>query len=321
MLRYFTALLASAALFFAPAYTARAQDSYISIPWSGAAPGYAGPGDVKTFSAWYSCARAYNAAYATALGLGCNLRNIATSEQCDVPFTSAGAIGLVENCTGASNGLTAAAFCALSSSSCTITKLYDQSGALACTGGVACDMSQSTTADQPPITFSCLNSLPCWKLTSASIQMFTPGGFTPSGSVVSYTTVMDRSSGTGAPTIMQAAGGGSTNRLTGKGGVANEIALGGTGTFNATASDAASHAVNAISGQGGTAAVVNVDGSETTGSTGVPLTAAGVLGMFGVASTTLEMGEDGVLIGTLTSTQRTNLCHNQRLFWATPGSC
>jgi hypothetical protein len=80
---------------------------------------YTGPGDIVSgATSWYGL-RAYSAAIAAAATQKLiNIRNIATSETCDVIVATNGGFGNVANCSGSSSGDTVAVFCAESSSSC-----------------------------------------------------------------------------------------------------------------------------------------------------------------------------------------------------------
>lgn len=52
------------------------------------------------------------------------------------------------------------------SGNCTVKTLYDNTGALACTGGIACDLTQATIASRPTLSINCVGTLPCMTFTA-----------------------------------------------------------------------------------------------------------------------------------------------------------
>jgi hypothetical protein len=275
---------------------------------SATAGSYTGPGDVVSgWSAWYSCARAYNAAYATSTGNLCNLRNTSTNETCDEPTTTAGAPGVMKNCTSTSNGLSLSTFCTLG---CAVTEMYDQ------TGGTH-HMLQATAGDQPTLTVSCLDTLPCTVWTSASITLAASANFTPVTGAVSFIAVADRISGTGG--VRQADENGTNNRMHSNTSASSILLTGGGGSsITATASDNAWHAIPGV--VAGAGSVINIDGVETTG-TASGNTTAGAPSLAGAASTTMDLTETGFIDNvSLTGTQRTNLCRNMQAAYGGGGN-
>lgn len=129
---------------------------------------YTGPGDIVAgATAWWGL-RAYSSAVASSgTQKAVNLRNINTSETCDILIaTSGGLAGTVTNCSGASSGVALSVFCL---TACAITKAYDQTGN-------SNDVSQSTAASQLTITLSCVNSLPC--MVGSGSQLLVTSAFT-----------------------------------------------------------------------------------------------------------------------------------------------
>lgn len=130
-----------------------------AVPGGSAA--FAGPGDaISGATAFYSCARAYNAAYATGLGNLCIIADVATgATTCTMKAAATGFADLTSAlCAGGTQ--TVSAFCT-ANTSCVVTQMYDQSGSNACNGASACDIAQATLASMPALAFSALNSLPC----------------------------------------------------------------------------------------------------------------------------------------------------------------
>jgi hypothetical protein len=120
---------------------------------------YVGPGDIVSGANVFYGVRAYNAAYAAANGKLLNIVRSSDSHACDVLATPFGGMGVTASCgTGGDNGQSAYSFCL--GATCSVATLYDQSGALAC-GGSACDLTQATSALQPPLQFYCSGAQPC----------------------------------------------------------------------------------------------------------------------------------------------------------------
>ena len=133
----------------------------IGVPSGGGGGGYSGPGDaISGAKQFYSCARAYNAAYATGAGNMCIIADVGTGAiTCTMKAAATGFADLTSSlCAGGT--LTVGAFCT-AHTSCVVTQMYDQSGANACNVTTSCDMTQATLANMPALTLSALNSLPC----------------------------------------------------------------------------------------------------------------------------------------------------------------
>jgi hypothetical protein len=90
-----------------------------------------------------------------------------------------------------------------------------------------------------------------------------------------------------------------------------------------TASDNALHAANAVFNS--SSSVLNIDGTETTGNPGTISIASTDTVHFlsdGFDDTLFGLGnEGGILPSGMSSTVRTNLCHNQFEYWGTATSC
>lgn len=121
--------------------------------------GYTGPGNVVSGAvAWWGL-RAYNQACANSNCQIINIFRASDSHQCDILASSKGGLGNTANCsTGGDNGETVATWC--NATTCTVGQVYDQSGANSCSGGNPCHIFQVTAADEPPINFSGIGSLP-----------------------------------------------------------------------------------------------------------------------------------------------------------------
>lgn len=112
----------------------------------GPAVTYQGPGDIVSgASIWYSCGRAYNAAYATGSNGACDVVDTATGlVTCTYHIQTSGFVNPSE-CNGVSQSCHVA---------CSVTKAYDQSGN-------SNPATQATLANMPTLTLSALKGLPC----------------------------------------------------------------------------------------------------------------------------------------------------------------
>lgn len=142
-----------------------------------AAVAYSGPGDVVSGAfAWWGL-RAYNNALASS-GVSTtpaiDVLGVTTVTSCTIflkgdgtgglDLTTAGAGGIGNQCASG-----ATTFCTVTNTSCTISKMYDQSGGLQCAGS-PCHLFQTTAASQPGLTFNCQNGFPCVTGTSVAGQ-------------------------------------------------------------------------------------------------------------------------------------------------------
>jgi hypothetical protein len=129
------------ALSLLAAGTAHADLLDMGVTASAGGAVYSGPGDVVSGAlVWYGL-RAYNRAYATALGKIAQVCLPSGGGCFDVASTASGNFNLA--------GVAGLSTCNNTTVLCTVQTLYDQSGANACGGGVPCDVTNSTHADQP----------------------------------------------------------------------------------------------------------------------------------------------------------------------------
>lgn len=141
MSRFLSAFLA--ALFIAGSAGAQGQ---LIQPIVAASQNYVGPGDIVSgATAFYSCSRAYNAAYAAALGSACDLRRASDNATCTAKFLANGSVDLTVGTPCNSNTQTVTAW--VGASSALVTKAYDGSGNTR-------DASQGTAAAQPQLLLS-----------------------------------------------------------------------------------------------------------------------------------------------------------------------
>lgn len=274
----------------------------------GGGGGYTGPGDIVGSAKAFYGLRAYNATLAAAgTTKAVKIVRASDSQTCDLLIATSGDLGNTANCSGAGNGTAAATFC--NATTCTIDTWYDQVGGFNATNG--------TVAQQPVLTFSCVNSKPCAVFTGSSSQFVEA---TTSTNTVQPLTVSAVAIRTGTFTSQN-------DILSGANGVwfdssANHVGGWFSGSSTVTASDSAWHALQFVIT--GASSTINVDGTSNAASgmgTG-DLSADYYLGaQSGSSFLTGKITEVGVWPATFNSTQQTNMCHNQFTYWGTSTSC
>lgn len=283
-----------------------------------AAASYTGPGDIVSGAkVFLSCARAYTSAYASGGGKLCNIRRASDNETCDFTAqTSGGSKGLIGNsssCSGADNGVSLTSFC--NATTCFVTKAYDQSGALACSSA-ACDVAQATTANQPTVTVSCQNSLPCINDSGASVLLVSSGTVSFSNPST-FSVVAQRSSGTGGAGIFDM-GIASQNNLTAANGLGNNFNAFAGSNASFAATDGAWHSAQVVWNAAST--TWSVDGSAP--STINP----GSSGQSGTIQIAWN-GNNGKLLeaadwnSAVSSGNQSSLCHNENVAYSLGLSC
>ncbi len=256
-----------------------------SIPFPGpgtahsAAAPYSGPGDVVSANslAWWGL-RAYSAATA---GNKAARVCLALDVSCGDLLTNA----VTGNLDLASLG---APDCVMFT--CTISTLYDQTGALQCTGSTACDLTQSNESLRPILTPSCQGSLPCITWTASKVLM-TAGGTPGSVGVVSISAVGERTGSTSSFADLTSAGGGGDVQF-GFTNSTNTALLYAGNIATAAANDNALHAMQALLNGG--SSIIYVDGSSSSVSAGGNSAASAALCMGncnnGLAGISMEVG-------------------------------
>lgn len=205
-----------------------------------------------------------------------------------------------------------------------LPKLYDQSGALACTGSTACDVPQATAGKQPLLLPNCLNSLPCMMFAGSSTQYFQLVTFPATAQPVSASAVAQRNGAlTTKGQIISTFTSGSTIQNIFYTTSNNQIGLYAGSTGTATASDNVWHAIQSVVNGASPASVLSVDNTETTVSSGAGATGISLAVGWdtGTEYMTGPINEAGIWFAAFTGTQRTNMCHNQYVYWGTPTSC
>ena len=159
-----------------------AQSSTISTTTK-SANSYTGPGNLVSGAIFWGGLRAYSTG--TAGTKAVRLQRASDSAQMDIDTLL----------TGQFDTASAASFCA--STTCTVVKVYDQSGGNAC-GGSACDLTVADAA-VPTLTFNCNGSQPCITFNAASSQgLKSSGTITSAPQPISMSVVADPTAADGA---------------------------------------------------------------------------------------------------------------------------
>lgn len=194
------------------------------------------------------------------------------------------------------------------------TKLYDQSGSNACSSA-PCDVTQAAGASQPQVIINCNGVLPC--LSGAGAQWF--GGTMATGCCASPGSAIFAGLGSSGYFL------GLGNNYIALSAGTNTIIAGASSDITVTASSSTWHSVSLAGSTTASQEILNVDGVGTSG-TGIGTASNNIGIMNRTASTFIALSgveaEAGIYLGILlTPTQQTNLCHNQRLYFNTGGSC
>ncbi len=318
-------LLAILLLASAPAIASWHSVLQVSV---GPPPSYTGPGDVVSGAFMWWGTRCYNNAYS---GNVVDIVDTATGNttgsrlQCSAGVVSA--LVSASACTFVTGNAcsTVATTCAVS---CNIRQYYDQSGQTKCNAGAsACDISQATLAKQALYITSCgTNSKPCGQYLKASSQVYTAA--TNHVAVNQPFTVVGVASRTGSFTSFQVICCDATANVlytstTGQG----SATVAGTAP-TATASNSVLHSLIGVApnttGAGlGSFAVDGVVTTFTAANTTAWAAAALFLGAQATATNQLtgQILEAGVWPSAFSSTDITNMCHNQFVYWGTGVSC
>lgn len=283
------------------------------LPRAGTLPvTFQGPGDVlgTGWVLWFGL-RAFSAA--TVGTKAANICNSGDATCADVNTLTNGnfdvttATGAPLNCGGAGG-------------TCTIKTLYDKSGTLSCT--TACDLTQATIANRPTLVFNCINTtLPCirWSGSGVGAALVSPGLAAIMNQPFSISFVFKNTAG--ALTDYITAGGHATIFME-HAANAPAIYAGSFGDF--TAAGSVFHSVQVTYNNGTPANTANVDGtlsSPNPGGNSIAPTDQFSFGYNGNGGPVADTGELGWNSAAFSGSDQTNLCHNQRLYWGTGGSC
>lgn len=214
--------------------------------------GFQGPGDIASGAiAFYSCGRAYNAAYAIANGAACDIVDTATGlASCTIPIDDDGFANLLDVvCPTAAPVVNVVTFCTVTHVGCSVSKMYDQTG----TGN---HVVQATLANMPRLTFSAQNGLPCPAGTNnAAVALISAGNISPA-LPVTFTSVFDITGSFTTNQRLWAAGAQQRHSTT------NTLATSNGTSVPLTVADSAFHA--ALSVFSATAPLIAVDSSANT---------------------------------------------------------
>jgi hypothetical protein len=270
----------------------------------GAAPAYSGPGDlVAGVTAWWGI-RAFNAA-----GRGTKVANICNSTGgTDVgcaDFNSDATTGIIES--KLVSGITCPG------ANCTVKILYDQSGALSCTGTTACDASQATVSSRPLLVASCIGSLPCMTF-NGSQTLSTGGSSFPTLTLPNViSAVVQR---TGSFTTLLAILGSNVSFEVGFGSSVNTVAIYNGSPGTAAATDSVFHAVQYT--VNGTSSEGYIDGSAlaiSAGSSGAGMNTLVILGGGALGDAVFSGTEFGAWPTSLSTGNKSSLNSNQHSVW------
>jgi Alpha-L-arabinofuranosidase B, catalytic len=266
------------------------------------AASYSGPGDVVSGATAFYGLRAYNLAYATGTNNAITIRRTSDSTSTNILILTTGALDVA----------TATSFCA--STTCFASTIYDQIGGK--------NVSQSTTTQQPQLTFNCLNtSRPCLTFAGASNQELTALSFTSASQPITISFVGER---TGTFTSTNTVFGSLGVVQVGFGTAANtSFEYANSTVVTTAAADNALHAVQSVFN--GASSTINVDG-VTSGSLNPGASGVGSQASIGYGGSnnplTGYFAELIVYEGlNMTSGNQASLCHNQRNWWGSGGSC
>lgn len=237
-----------------------------------APPAYTGPGDIVAGAkAFWSTSSCYSAAYAGSVAL---IADNATG----LTTTTIGCSSGVVSVTG---GSPLAATC---SSACNYVTMFDQSGALACAGSTACDLTNATPSSQMTLLSNSINTSSCASIASG-LSLISANNFTlPQPFTVAM--ISERTGGTGNIFgVVHDAGSGSGTIRAGYNNAVNKAGMfnGNSIVTGAAASDNSAHSLIYVFADA-TQSVIYVDGSGTNQSLG------GTTGFSGAA---VAMGSNG----------------------------
>lgn len=113
---------------------------------------YPGMGNVKSGAKEFWGVRAYSSAQADGTHVALNVR-AGSAENCDAVIATTGWIATVKNCSGSTTAGTAIATFCVTSTGCTVPKIYGQIGGF--------DATQATVANQATLNLNCQGGKPC----------------------------------------------------------------------------------------------------------------------------------------------------------------
>jgi len=202
---------------------------------------------------------------------------------------------------------------------CTIKIWYDQTAGNACAGATTCDVTQATVANRPTLEANILNTtLPAAHFVATSTQKMVGANSLTVAQPLTLSVVAEHPSGTAALVGIFS----DTSTPTGfffSSTTANVALFASALTANVAASDNAFHTFESLFN--GASSSIFMDG---TANTGLSSGASGFASAVNIGTTGFEptgfVTEAIIWSGDQTASQ-TSLCHNQRLYFGTGGSC
>lgn len=213
---------------------------------------YAGPGDIVSGAvAFFSC-RAYSAAK-----VGTKAYRIVRASDSTQTDINSLASGLCDTSTPTT-------FC--NATTCTVVTWYDQSGANACAGSTACDVTQAVVAQQLPWSGAFLNGWPCMgeNVAPSNIGLYSAANLTLAAPATLVALVNFAVSTNIERVITVGNASGTASRIAHA--TTNSANVNFGTALAATETDGSPHAFIGV-GNGASSALV-VDGSATTGNAG-----------------------------------------------------
>lgn len=284
------------------------------------AASYCGPGDAGVCNGtagalvFYSCGRAYNAAYANGTNPLCDL--VAVTGGAAVGTLRVKTNGYVDLTAYFAGSVTPAAACAAASGgSCLVSKIYDHLGSANCTG--SCDLTVSPGGTtRPPIAFSgattSLNSLPCVNTASGTQSLVGAGTITSTAAPYSFTIVGKiLSANNGRMFVSGALQGGILDNS------ANLVRMFAGSSLNATADDTKFQTFIGIANTT-TTGVMAIDGASTTGTTGTTTINSNIAigaDSSGANTSSIAFCEGGIWSGALNVTNTNSNMRNPTSGW------
>ncbi len=200
--------------------------------------------------------------------------------------------------------------CASLGSNCTIKTIYDQSGALQCTGSIPCNLTQATIASRPVLKTSCIGSLPC--ISCAPNDNLQGGALSTHAQPWTESIVAQR---TANFTTQQIPLSNTASRISFHTS-ANTVNLSAGSLFTkSSVNDSAFHAMQGVAS--GASSSLAVDGSTTTGSAGTN-SLSGTLYMCDQGSASFLTGyilEGGYWPAGFSAGNITAMNSNQHTYW------
>ena len=258
-----------------------------------------GPGDcVSSAVAWWGF-RGYTTAYSG------KVANICTASDAACEDETASGGNLVLGTVGTA---------CISSGTCLVKTLYDQSGALACAGGTACDVTQATASKQPTFTAAALNSVPCGTFAHSANQVLVSANSLSNSQPYTFSAIAERTAN--FTSQQNVVGTSVSNPIMGFWSTTNNAFVSVSTGITATASNSAFHSLQAV--VNGASSSLVVDGTATSGDVGSGAIGQTVaLGGYsnGGSSLTGIICEGGIWPSAFSSIQIANITNNQKTYW------